>query len=232
MAASAAAVPAASNPAGAGARLSIGQVLSHLQGEFGDLTPSKLRFLEEQGLVTPERTRSGYRKFSQAHVERLRLILTLQRDHYLPLKVIAEVLDEVDQGRDPVIPGAAPRSASSILMPRRLLGREELQQLTGASSRFLGEAIAAGLLPAAEVFPHDAVAEVTALLRLAEQGITPRHLRAVRVAAEREAELIEHAVSSRGVRGGTPHSTEDALAIAAELETVRSGVLKRRLTGR
>ncbi|RGE22553.1 MerR family transcriptional regulator [Leucobacter sp. wl10] len=211
--------------------LSIGQVLARLQDDFADLTPSKLRFLEEQGLVTPERTKSGYRKFSQEHIERLRLVLTLQRDHYLPLKVIAEVLEEMDAGRDPMIPGAAPRSASSILAPKRVLSSEELRRSTGASARFLGEAIAAGLLPAAEVFPHDAVAQLTALLKLAEQGITPRHLRSLRVAAEREAELISHAVSTRGVKNGTPASTEESLELAGYLDTVRSGVLRRRFGG-
>lgn len=210
--------------------LSIGQVLERLQSDFADLSPSKLRFLEEQGLVAPERTKSGYRKFSQAHVERLRLILTLQREHYLPLKVIAEVLDELDAGRDPVIPGAALRSASSILAPRRLLGREELQRLTGATQRFIGEAIAAGLLPAAEVFPHETVAELTALLRLAEQGITPRHLRAVRVAAEREAELVAQAVEARGSRADSPAGGEAGLELVALIETVRGGVLRRQLT--
>ncbi len=210
--------------------LSIGQVLDLLQGEFGDLSPSKLRFLEEQGLITPERTKSGYRKFSQAHIERLRLILTLQRDHYLPLRVIADVLADVDRGQDPVIPGAAPRSASSILTPRRLLGREELQRLTGASSRFIGEAIAAGLLPAADVFPHDCIAELNALIKLAEQGITPRHLRAMRVAAERDAELLTQSIDARGGRSGSPSGAEGALELAGLLETVRGGVLRRRLS--
>ncbi|WP_336659189.1 transcriptional regulator FtsR [Leucobacter sp. USHLN153] len=208
--------------------LSIGQVLARLQEDFADLTPSKLRFLEEQGLVAPERTRSGYRKFSQDHIERIRLILTLQRDHYLPLKVIAEVLEELDAGRDPIIPGAAPRSASTILAPRRVLSSDELRRLTGATARFIGEAIAAGLLPAAEVFPHDAVAQVTALMKLAEQGITPRHLRPLRVAAEREAELIAHAVSTRGVKAGSPEAIESSLDLAGHLDTVRSGVLRRR----
>lgn len=219
----------AARPAGS-ELLSIGQVLARLQDDFVDLTPSKLRFLEEQGLVSPERTKSGYRKFSQAHIERLRLILTLQRDHYLPLKVIAEVLDEMDQGRDPIIPGATPRSASSVLTPKHVLSSEELRRTTGASPRFLGEAIAAGLLPAAEVFPHDAVAQLTALLKLAERGVTPRHLRAMRVAAERDAELIAHAVSTRGVKRGTPHGSEDSLELAGYLETVRSGVLRRRFS--
>lgn len=209
---------------------SIGQVLERLQGEFGDLTPSKLRFLEEQGLVTPQRTKSGYRKFSQQHVERLRLILTLQKDHYLPLKVIAEVLDEMDAGRDPVIPGASNRSASSILVPQRLLSREELQRLTGASARFLGETIAAGLLPAAEVFPREAVSELAALLKLSQLGLTPRHLRNMRVAAERDAELIAQAVGARGARSGSPGATETSLELVELIETARKGVLRRRLT--
>lgn len=208
--------------------LSIGQVLSLLHDDFSDLTPSKLRFLEEQGLITPERTKSGYRKFAQSHIERLRMILSLQRDHYLPLRVIAEVLEEIDAGRDPVIPGAAPRSVSSILTPRRVLSSEELCRLTGASMRFLGEAIAAGLMPAAEVFPRDAAPQLTSLLHLAERGITPQHLRALRVAAEREAELIAHAVTSRGVKSATPRGIEDSLELAAHLDTVRSGVLRRR----
>lgn len=208
--------------------LSIGQVLSLLRDDFSDLTPSKLRFLEEQGLITPERTKSGYRKFGQSHIERLRMILSLQRDHYLPLKVIAEILEELDAGRDPVIPGTSPRSVSSMLTPQRVLGGDELCRITGASKRFLGEAIAAGLLPAAEVFPHDAAAQLSSLLHLAECGISPQHLRAMRVAAEREAELIAHAVASRGVKSVTPRGVEDSLEIAAHLDTVRSGVLRRR----
>ncbi|MHA3684536.1 transcriptional regulator FtsR [Leucobacter sp. HY1908] len=207
--------------------LSIGQVLALLRDDFSDLSPSKLRFLEEQGLVRPERTRAGYRKFGQVHIERLRMILSLQRDHYLPLKVIAEVLEEIDAGRDPVIPGAA-RTVSSILTPQRVLSGEELCRATGASRRFLGEAIAAGLLPAAEVFPREAVTQLTSLIHLAENGITPQHLRALRVAAEREAELISHAVAARGVKSATPRGVEDSLELAEHLDTVRSGVLRRR----
>lgn len=208
---------------------SIGQVLERLQNDFNDLTPSKLRFLEEQGLITPERTKSGYRKFSHAHIERLRLILTLQREHYLPLKVIAEFLESVDEGKDPVIPGATHRSASMILSPSRVLSRDELLRQTGATTRLLGEAIAAGLLPAAEVFPYEALAQLTALKELQERGITPRHLRALRIAAERDAELIVQAAASRGRSGRTPSSREETLEMAELMDTIRAGVVRHRL---
>lgn len=222
---------AAQQQAGARRRLlSIGQVLELLQGDFSDLTPSKLRFLEDQGLVTPERTQSGYRKFAQEHIERIRLILTLQRDHYLPLKVIAEVLADIDAGKDPVIPGASQRSASSILRPQKVLTGEELCRSAGASLRFLQEAVSAGLLPAAEVFPHECVAQLSSLVKLAERGIMPRHLRGLKVAAEREAELLGHAASTRGVKPGSPAAVEAALELATHLDTVRSGVLRRRVT--
>ena len=78
---------------------SIGDVLNQLRDEFPDITISKIRFLESQGLVDPERTPSGYRKFYPADVERLRFILREQREHFLPLKVIKERLDEVDRER-------------------------------------------------------------------------------------------------------------------------------------
>ena len=86
------------NPA---ATLTIGDVLAHLKAEFPDLTISKIRFLEDQGLVRPERTPSGYRKFSESDVERLRYVLTMQRDHYLPLRVIGEHLEAIDRGLEP-----------------------------------------------------------------------------------------------------------------------------------
>ncbi len=85
-------------------------------------------------------------------------------------------------------------------------------------------------MPAAEVFPHEVVAELSALMKLSEHGLTPRHLRNVRAAAERDAELIEHAVESRGVRSGSPTATERSLEIIELLEIARGGVLRRRLT--
>lgn len=89
----------------AGKLVTIGQVLALLTPEFPELTQSKLRFLEENGLITPQRTDSGYRKFAESDVERLRLILELQRDRYLPLKVIGQYLADLDAGKSVVLPG-------------------------------------------------------------------------------------------------------------------------------
>src|SRR5690606_5444082 len=102
-------LPARDRSASAGL-LSIGQVLARLTPEFPDLTSSKLRLLEVQGIVSPSRTESGYRKFSQSDIDRLRLGLTLQRDHYLPLSVSREQLDEAQASSDGGLSIAPPPS--------------------------------------------------------------------------------------------------------------------------
>ena len=124
--------------------LSIGQVLARLTPEFSQLTSSKLRFLEVQGIVTPSRTESGYRKFSAHDVERLRTALTLQRDHYLPLSVIREQLDEAEakgEGWADIVP-------RSITPPARRHRRDELLARTGATAQLLNDSISAGLISA------------------------------------------------------------------------------------
>ena len=91
--------------------MSIGEVLAELRPEFPDVTISKIRFLEDQGLVEPERTASGYRKFDHPDLERLRYVLSVQRDHYLPLRVIRDHLAAMDRGLEPpVLPGLGPGS--------------------------------------------------------------------------------------------------------------------------
>src|SRR5690606_27247691 len=117
--------------------LSIGQVLARLTAEFPDLTPSKLRFLEERHLISPARTESGYRKFSPSDLERLRFVLTMQRDHYLPLKVIRGYLDDLDAGRQPDLPGSGTPMAPSMLSVARRLSREELIREAGATPQLL-----------------------------------------------------------------------------------------------
>src|SRR6478752_5684979 len=100
--------PAASHPTSPRAEgvLSIGEVLGLLRPEFPDVTISKLRFLEAEGLIEPMRAPSGYRKYTRAHVERLRFVLTAQRDRYLPLRVIREQIEALDRGERVV--GLAP----------------------------------------------------------------------------------------------------------------------------
>jgi DNA-binding transcriptional MerR regulator len=163
--------------------LTIGQVLARLKPEFPDLSSSKLRFLEERELVTPIRTASGYRKFSAADLERLRVILGLQRDHYLPLKVIKEYLADLDAGREPVLPGGGDAPKPSILGRERRYTRDETVRAAGASPMLLADAVSASLLPATDTYGDDGVSVLKALVELQRTGIEPRHLRTLRSTA-------------------------------------------------
>jgi len=186
------AAPARERASSAGL-LSIGQVLARLSPEFPSLTSSKLRFLEVQGIVTPLRTESGYRKFSQNDLERLRLALTLQRDHYLPLSVIRDYLEDVDAGRNPATPAAVP-PPSIVPAPRRYR-RDELLSAAGAAPQLLNDAISTGILTGAESYSEQSVSLLRALVALDRHGIEPRHVRALRQSAERDVALVESALA-------------------------------------
>lgn len=219
---------ASTRSSSAGALLSIGQVLAKLTPEFPDLTPSKLRFLEEQQLVSPVRTDSGYRKFSPADVDRLRFILTMQRDHFLRLKVIRGYLDDIEAGRTPALV-ASSAVPSSILVTERRYTRAELVREAGASTSLLSDAISASLLSAADTYGDDAVTVLKALAELQRSGIEPRHLRGFRAAAERELGLIESAlipVSRRNDPSSRAKAAELAREIAGQLEVVRSSLIR------
>ena len=206
--------------------LSIGQVLARLTPEFADLTPSKLRFLEEQGLIHPARTESGYRKFSSADLDRLRLILTMQRDHYLPLKVIRGVLDDMDAGRSPQL--ALPTTAPTTILPaQRRWRRDDLLKETGAAASLFDDAIATGLIVPAESYGAETVAVLRSLVELRRTGIEPRHLRAMRLAAEREADLITSALAPL-LRNPADRAAvlDRAVEVAAHLDRVRSAVVR------
>lgn len=201
--------------------LSIGQVLARLTPEFPSLTSSKLRFLEVQGIVAPTRTESGYRKFCAADLERLRLALTLQRDHYLPLNVIRDYLAEVDAGRDPSPPSAVP---SIVAAPRRYR-RAELLAAAGAAPQLLNDAISTGVITAGESYNDQTVALLRALVALDRHGIEPRHLRSIRQSAEREAALIESALATlmrRTDAASRARASELAPELAKRLEDVRA----------
>ncbi|WP_345712625.1 MerR family transcriptional regulator [Kineococcus glutinatus] len=191
--------------------MTIGEVMAQLSGEFPDISISKIRFLEEQGLVEPQRTPAGYRKFSAEDVERLRYVLGAQRDHYLPLRVIREHLEALDRGFEPpALPGAAPVVPAAGDAPgadgdrfggragRLRLTRGELLRDSGASEELLQALETFGVVaPVAggPWFDGEALEVVRAAAGLAAFGIEARHLRAFRTAADRELALVEQVVA-------------------------------------
>lgn len=183
--------------------MSIGSVLDLLRSDFPDITISKIRFLEAEGLISPERTPSGYRRFAVADVDRLRFVLTAQRDQYLPLKVIKDQLEAIDRGvasvgsgepRPPrrlgVVGEVSPEEFRSARDVR--LGRADLLERADIEDAFLTELIRAGLIVpgAAGFFDEDAIALATTAKAMAEFGLEVRHLRAFKLAADREAALV------------------------------------------
>ncbi|MFZ3468940.1 MerR family transcriptional regulator [Streptomyces sp. 4.24] len=195
----------------AGRLVSIGTVLTMLRDEFPEVTISKIRFLEAEGLVEPRRTPSGYRKFAAGDVERLAHILRLQRDHYLPLKVIRDQLDALARGEQIRIPAPAAHGESvDPASPVALYGevgrerptvarvdRAELIAAADVDEVQLVEWESYGLL--AEVpgggFDAEAVTVARLVADLGRFGLEPRHLRAMKAAADREAGLVEQVVA-------------------------------------
>lgn len=220
---------AASSRSSASAQLlSIGQVLARLNPEFPELSPSKLRFLEERGLVAPARTASGYRKFSHADVDRVRLVLSMQRDHYLPLKVIRQYLADLDAGREPVLPGGVV-VGPSLLPSERRRTRDELVRDAGATPALLQDAVSAGLIAPADSFGDDTLQLLRALAELRRSGIEPRHLRGHKQAADREVALIESALvpsARRQDAASRAKALDAARELAAQLDIVRAGLIR------
>lgn len=167
------------------AHLTIGKVIALLQPDFPDLALSKIRFLESEGLITPERTGSGYRKYSDSDVERLRYILTVQREHFWPLKVIREALEARDLGEEAALPQAPQRSTR--------LTAAELCEAADASAPLVDALVAGGLLSpdATGRFGSEDLQILESVVWLESFGIEPRHLRPFKAAADRELGLIE-----------------------------------------
>ena len=181
---------------------SIGEVLAQLRPDFPDVSISKIRFLETEGLVEPQRSPSGYRRFTAADVTRLRYVLTVQRDHYLPLRVIKEQLDRLDRGMELATDGGSTvtpyTAAGRGTDPHEVsLSRSSLLEAAAISEALLTELESFGLVTNNRGGTYDADALVVARTagELAEYGLQPRHLRAVRSAAERELDLIEQVVA-------------------------------------
>ncbi len=172
----------------------IGEVLAQLRPEFPDISTSKIRFLEAEGLIEPARSRSGYRRFSAPDIERLRYILTVQRDSYLPLRVIRERLaDGGEAGDGPGTQGAHGDGAARIpddMSRRQLLDAAEI------SDAELTELEDYGLIRrVGRQYGKDALAVARAVAALRQYGVQARHLRAVKASADREANLVEQVVA-------------------------------------
>jgi DNA-binding transcriptional MerR regulator len=233
------------------ARRSIGQALAELTAEFPDedIKESKLRFLEAEGLVEPERTPSGYRKYSTNDMERLRYIIRAQREHYLPLKVIKEHLDAMDRGLEPPAPNGAPMvpaggfgegsAAAELLRGDRSdvrISRRELVKTAEITDELLDQLEAFGLVHtragSRQHYDGDALVVARTAGALAAFGIEPRHLRAFKTSADREIGLVEQVVSpirrSRedGAEGRAVQAIEEIAALSLRLHAtlVRTGL--------
>ena len=200
--------------------LSIGQVLAKLTPEFPDLSPSKIRFLEDRNLIAPGRTPAGYRTYSQETVERLRFVLIVQRDQYLPLKVIKEYLDQLDAGKKPVLPNGSAGSLASVVDDTERYTRAEALELSGATAAVLDEAVRGGLINAKKVYTAVDVVALKAIVDAGAFGLEPRHLRGMRLAVDREVGLISQAASASH-RGSKAMPVEELREKGREL----SGIL-------
>jgi DNA-binding transcriptional MerR regulator len=201
--------------------LTIGDVLARLKPSFADLTISKIRFLEDEGLVRPDRTPAGYRKFSEADVERLRYVLTQQKEHYLPLKVIKDQLDAIDRGLVPSVGRAsAPRVPDVTIAAiednaptaehfrpttaAMRLTRQELLNASGLREDQLNELEQFGLINPKSTGHYDDDALVVGKIvgELAQYGLEGRHLRAFKTAADREVGLFGQIVGPMSKQRG------------------------------
>ena len=229
--------------------LGIGEVLAKLRGEFPDISVSKIRFLESAGLIAPARAPSGYRKFGVDDVERLRYILTVQRDQYLPLRVIKERLPgpaeplpappvpaapatasppstvSPSTGPPTAVPPSTGRPAGPVLAggqtaqgaPRPGMNRRELLEAAGITDDQLAELEDFGLVRRdGRRYGPDTLEITRTVLALAAYGVQARHLRGVRVAAERETTLIEQVVAPT-LRQRSPLARASAGAVAREI---------------
>lgn len=176
--------------------LSIGEVINLLRDEFPDVSVSKIRFLESQGLIDPNRSPSGYRQFDGDDLARLRFILQQQRDHFLPLKVIKSKLTLWERGEE--ASGASEGTSSALDDSGEPLDRASLLKRTGLEEEQLQDLIDVGLvrpISGTAVFPGEAGVVGSEAKRLMDYGLEPRHLRAVRLSVDREADLLGQLVA-------------------------------------
>jgi DNA-binding transcriptional MerR regulator len=228
--------------------MSIGAVLDLLRPDFPDVTISKIRFLEAEGLVTPERTASGYRRFTAYDCARLRFILTAQRDQYLPLKVIKAQLDALPDGELPstgagygvprLVPvGAGPAGdADGVARTQVRLSREDVLERSGIDEDLLTALVKAGVIKPgpAGFFDEHSVVIAQCARALADYGVEPRHLRAFRSAADRQSDLIAQIagpVVKAGKTGARDRADDLAREVAALAITLHTSLIKSAVRG-
>ena len=177
--------------------LSIGEVINLLKEEFPEISVSKVRFLEDQGLIHPSRSPSGYRQFFAPDLKRLRFILGQQRDHFLPLKVIKSRLTDWERGED-LETGEQQGGGRFLEHDEQQVSRLELLKRTSLTGNQLDELISHGLIrpPDGSMFTSDGLAIALEAKELIDRGLEPRHLRILRIAAEREVDLLRQLGSS------------------------------------
>lgn len=233
MAASDTAPPASPRRKGGGREadglINIGRLVKQLQVDFPDLSVSKIRYLEDRGLVSPTRTSSGYRKYSRDDVRTLRAVLSMQRDQYLPLEVIRRRVIDAEAGAPPQTTGDA--GAGTVTLPADLAPEqpkhslEDLCRMTGVDEEFVLALVEFHLLvPAAEeglAYTESDVETTRVCQRLARHTLEPRNLRMLSSAAEREAALIEQIVTP-SLRSGHADRREYGLEVVRELGTLFS----------
>ncbi|NMB23502.1 MAG: MerR family DNA-binding transcriptional regulator [Corynebacterium sp.] len=203
--------------------MSIGVVLERLHAEFPDVTVSKIRFLESEGLITPERTASGYRRFTESDVERLRYILVTQRDNYLPLKVIREQLEAMDNGSVTAILGAG--ASEPLVSPEKFrapaltrLTDSDVAEKAGVTVETIAELVSAKLIKpdAAGFFTHDDVLIANTAAALREMGFDLHQLRSLGNTATRQADLITQ-VADPVARGKSDVARQRAEELAQQM---------------
>ena len=231
-------------------RITIGQAVADLKAEFPDvdIKESKIRHLENEGLITPERTPSGYRKYSVDDMERLRYIIRMQRQHYLPLTVIREHLDALDRGLEPPSTSGSPSiptgllanpapGVESILSGRSdvRVSRRELIKTAEITEELLDQLENYGLVrtrPGSKHYDPDALVIAKVAGELAAYGIEPRHLRAFKTAADREIGLVEQIVSpirrsrEQGAEGKAAQAIDEMAVLSIRLHAalVKAGL--------
>lgn len=205
----------------------IGRVLDILELDFPELSPSKLRFLEDQGLVTPQRTDSGYRKFTEDDIDRLRIILELQRDQYLPLKVIRQYLDDLDAGKTPKLPNSAEPKSLRVKQGKKFTELELIAE-TAITPALIADAREVGLI-SSEPFSAADVAVARSVVQLQRFGIAPRHLRGLKAAADREIGIIEGVVApilAKNETGSRSRAAHFAEEIESQFASIRAEIIR------